>query len=256
MLSRPYGSSWPPQVGKSVPQAVWAPPDGLSGVPSPSVPAMYPPTTMVASTRNAAMAAVTASPSLARSVSGCEPGFAARYMPSRKARRIIAIPKCTATRTECRLCSTVSPPRTAWASTRPTVNTDPRINHGRSRRLRKACQARSRTSTATNPASTRWVNSTRVAPPTEGITRPVQSGHPSRPLPAGPQPRPDSLTLTMPPTTIRAKVANAVVPASRRKRVRASAPDVSSVLAIPARIVREITSELRIYHIHPAAFHR
>ena len=39
-----------------------------------------------------------------------------------------------------------------------------------------------------------------------GITRPPQSGQPSVPLPSGPQPRPESLIRTTPPTSTSAKV--------------------------------------------------
>ena len=53
------------------------------------------------------------------------PPFAQRNaisVPSRS----IASPRCAATRTSSRLCSTVSPPSTAWAKTRSAAATVPR----------------------------------------------------------------------------------------------------------------------------------
>src|SRR4051794_40925182 len=65
---------------------------------------------------------------------------------------------------------------------------------------------------------------TRFSFPTNGTTWPPQSGHPFVPLPPGPQPRPDSLTRTIPPTTISRKVTTAVRSARRRNRRSESPP--------------------------------
>ena len=45
---------------------------------------------------------------------------------------------------------------------------------------------------------------------------PLQKGQPLKPEPAGPQPRPESETRTMPPTITSAKVAASVASTSRR----------------------------------------
>ena len=77
----------------------------------------------------------------------------------------------------------------------------------------------------TTAASTRWENSTITSVSSKnGTASPLQSGQPSVPLPPGPQPRPDSLTRTIPPTTIRTKVARTVRSARRRNRRSSSLP--------------------------------
>ena len=68
----------------------------------------------------------------------------------------------------------------------------------------------------TTPASARWLYSMIELRFTPGTTSPLQKGQPFRPEPAGPQPRPDSDTRTIPPTTISRKVARTVANASRR----------------------------------------
>src|SRR3954451_3763906 len=74
-------------------------------------------------------------------------------------------------------------------------------------------------------ASRRWENSiTQFSLPTSGTTWPPQRGQPLVPLPPGPQPRPDSLTRTIPPTTISRKVTTAVRSARRRNRRSSSPP--------------------------------
>src|SRR5512139_577420 len=71
----------------------------------------------------------------------------------------------------------------------------------------------------TTVASRRWENSIRrFSLPTSGITVPPHRGQPLVPLPPGPQPSPDSLTRTIPPTTISRKVTTAVKSARRRNR--------------------------------------
>src|SRR6266545_6454393 len=79
----------------------------------------------------------------------------------------------------------------------------------------------------------------RFSSPTSGITEPPQSGHPSVPLPPGPQPSPDSLTRTIPPTTISRKVERAVRSARRRNRRSSSPPP-------PARAPASIGSGYRL----------
>src|SRR5215204_1128569 len=73
-------------------------------------------------------------------------------------------------------------------------------------------------------ASNRCENSINVfSSPTSGITSPPQSGQPLVPLPPGPQPNPESLTRTTPPTMISRKVTSEVRSARRRNR-RSPAP--------------------------------
>src|SRR3954454_16400318 len=86
----------------------------------------------------------------------------------------------------------------------------------------------------TTLASSRCENSIRrFSSPTSGITdppprsatlAPPQSGQPSVPLPPGPQPSPDWLTRTIPPTTISRKVTTTVRSARRRNRRSSSPP--------------------------------
>src|ERR1051325_7599818 len=64
--------------------------------------------------------------------------------------------------------------------------------------------------------------------PTRGTTPPPQSGQPLVPLPPGPQPSPESLTRTIPPTMISRKVTRAVRSASRRNRRSWSPPPPAS----------------------------
>ena len=60
------------------------------------------------------------------------------------------------------------------------------------------------------PARTRCVYSTIMFVSTAGTTPPPHSGQPSVPLPAAPQPRPESLIRTTPPTMISANTSAAV----------------------------------------------
>src|SRR5690242_18161411 len=84
-------------------------------------------------------------------------------------------------------------------------------------------------------ARSRWENSMiRFSLPTSGITWPPQRGQPFVPLPPGPQPRPDSLTRTTPPTTISRKVTSAVRSARRRNRRSCSPPPPATCPAMPS----------------------
>ena len=78
------------------------------------------------------------------------------------------------------------------------------------RRVRHAVQTRYAIRIVTAAASTRCEYSTIMLVSIAGTTPPPHSGQPSVPLPAGPQPRPESLIRTTPPTTISAKVSAAV----------------------------------------------
>ena len=58
------------------------------------------------------------------------------------------------------------------------------------------------TMTVTIAARKRCEYSTTMCVSISGTARPPHSGQPSVPLPSGPQPRPESLTRTIPPTMI------------------------------------------------------
>src|SRR3954467_4036142 len=70
--------------------------------------------------------------------------------------------------------------------------------------------------------------------PTSGITSPPQSGQPFVPLPPAPQPRPESLTRTTPPTRISRKVTTAVRSARRRNRRSPAPPPPAPGPAMPS----------------------
>src|SRR4051812_38270869 len=105
----------------------------------------------------------------------------------------------------------------------------------RSRRSRYARKQSSAISTTTTPASSRWENSMKVfSSPTSGTTSPPQSGHPLVPLPPGPQPSPESLTRTTPPTMISRNVTSAVRSARRRNRRSPAPPPPAPGPAMPS----------------------
>src|SRR3954447_24912414 len=228
----PNGRNLPdPHSGNILPQAMWAPATfgPTSAVPRSSVPAMYPPATMAQRSRTAAVAAYGFSPRtggrvVPSSSAACERAFA--LIQSSRPSRSIAVPRCAATSSSARLCSTVSPPSPAWARTRTPAIRAPRKAQGlRSRRPLYARQQRSPIRITTIVASSRWENSiTRFSLPTNGTTWPPQRGQPLVPLPPGPQPSPDSLTRTIPPTTISRRVTTAVRSARRRNRRSESPP--------------------------------
>src|SRR5213592_1381904 len=89
--------------------------------------------------------------------------------------------------------------------------------------------------TTTTVASSRWENSIIVfSSPTNGTTSPPQSGQPLVPLPPAPQPSPESLTRTTPPTTISRKVISAVRSARRRNRRSPAPPPPAPGPAMPS----------------------
>src|SRR3954453_21216126 len=210
---------------------MWAPATfgPTSAVPRSSVPAMYPPATMAQRSRTAAVAAYGFSPRtggrvVPSSSAACERAFA--LIQRSRSSSSLAVPRCAATSSSARLCSTVSPPSPAWARTRTPAIRAPRKAQGlRSRRPLYARQQRSPIRITTIVASSRWENSiTRFSLPTNGTTWPPQRGQPLVPLPPGPQPSPDSLTRTIPPTMISRKVTTAVRSARRRNRRSESPP--------------------------------
>src|SRR3954451_15467684 len=84
-------------------------------------------------------------------------------------------------------------------------------------------------------ARSRWENSMNVfSSPTSGITSPPHSGQPFVPLPPAPQPRPESLTRTTPPTMISRKVTSAVRSARRRNRRSPAPPPPAPGPAMPS----------------------
>src|SRR3954452_14789670 len=228
----PNGRNLPdPHSGNILPQAMWAPATfgPTSAVPRSSVPAMYPPATMAQRSRTAAVAAYGFSPRtggrvVPSSSAACERAFA--LIQSSRPSSSIAVPRCAATSSSARLCSTVSPPSPAWVRTMTPAIRAPRKAQGlRSRRALYARQQRRPIRITPNVASSRWENSiTRFSLPTNGTTWPPQRGQPLVPLPPGPQPSPDSLTRTIPPTTISRKVTTAVRSARRRNRRSESPP--------------------------------
>src|SRR4051794_17338465 len=70
--------------------------------------------------------------------------------------------------------------------------------------------------------------------PTSGITSPPQRGQPFVPLPPAPQPRPESLTRTTPPTMISRNVTSAVRSARRRNRRSPAPPPPAPGPAMPS----------------------
>ena len=215
--SSPKGMKRSTQVGNCSPQAVCAPRTGSVGVPSPSVPATRPPATIVARIRAAATTVSARRPRLPDGSAGCgsEPSRrSARSTP----RNSIARPRWAATRYSWRPSSTVRPPSPAWARTRTPAAAEPPTTQRCSRRWRHACHAVISIRTETIPAVIRWLYSITDSAEAAGRTPPSQSGQPCVPEPSGPQPRPESLTRTIPPIRISTNVATIVAVTRRRNR--------------------------------------
>ena len=106
--------------------------------------------------------------------------------------------------------STVIPPRTAWAITNTSASTDPHLIVGLLRIVRQATITKARTRKPTTDASSRCENSIITADSNGGISSPRQRGQSG-------QASPDSVALTMPPSTISEYVAKTVERISQRK---------------------------------------
>ena len=107
-----------------------------------------------------------------------------------------------------RLFSTVSPPSTACASTSIAGGDRAAAQEGPARgQLARLPYAEQDQHRRRSRPEARWENSITAFSSISGSARPPHSGQPSSPLPAGPQPSPESVIRTTPPTTISTKVA-------------------------------------------------
>ena len=122
----------------------------------------------------------------------------------------IATPRCVATSSCFKPSSTVRPPSAACTRIRPSAVKLTRTRSRSERRFRHTVQSRYAIRIVTAAARIRCAYSMIMFVSITGTARPPQSGQPSVPLPAAPQPRPESLIRTTPPTTIRANVSAAV----------------------------------------------